>query len=85
MMLANVMVMFVTANMMNSTSYNLSFEDMNITSKKLPIILFVKRSFNWLASKTSFSTSIPSDKKVKDEFNYYAPYSCREFIIVLSL
>ncbi|KAG5630981.1 hypothetical protein H5410_002698 [Solanum commersonii] len=30
------------------------------------------------ASKTSSSTSIPSDKKVKDEFNYYAPYSLSE-------
>jgi len=27
------------------------------------------------ASKTSSSTSIPSTKKVKDEFNYSAPYS----------
>ncbi|KAG5616159.1 hypothetical protein H5410_015983 [Solanum commersonii] len=30
------------------------------------------------ASKTSSSTSIPSDKKVKDEFNYSAPYSLSE-------
>ncbi|KAG5573564.1 hypothetical protein H5410_063330 [Solanum commersonii] len=30
------------------------------------------------ASKTSSSTSIPSDKKVKDEFNYFAPYSSTE-------
>ncbi|KAG5615333.1 hypothetical protein H5410_015157 [Solanum commersonii] len=30
------------------------------------------------ASKTSPSTSIPSDKKVKDEFNYSAPYSLSE-------
>ncbi|KAG5615445.1 hypothetical protein H5410_015269 [Solanum commersonii] len=29
-------------------------------------------------SKTSSSTSIPSDKKVKDEFNYSAPYSLSE-------
>ncbi|KAG5602713.1 hypothetical protein H5410_034083 [Solanum commersonii] len=28
-----------------------------------------------LAGKTSSSTSIPSDKKVKDDFNYSAPYS----------
>ncbi|KAG5622157.1 hypothetical protein H5410_007375 [Solanum commersonii] len=30
------------------------------------------------ASKTSSSTSIPSDKKVKDKFNYSAPYSLSE-------
>ncbi|KAG5599099.1 hypothetical protein H5410_030469, partial [Solanum commersonii] len=30
------------------------------------------------ASKTRSSTSIPSDKKVKDEFNYSAPYSLSE-------
>ncbi|KAG5584356.1 hypothetical protein H5410_044790 [Solanum commersonii] len=30
------------------------------------------------ASKTSSSTNIPSDKKVKDEFNYSAPYSLSE-------
>ncbi|WMV29779.1 hypothetical protein MTR67_023164 [Solanum verrucosum] len=30
------------------------------------------------ASKTSSSTSIPSDKKVKDDFNYFAPYSLSE-------
>ncbi|KAG5615330.1 hypothetical protein H5410_015154 [Solanum commersonii] len=30
------------------------------------------------ASKTSPSTSIPSDKKVKDEFNYSTPYSLSE-------
>ncbi|KAG5599376.1 hypothetical protein H5410_030746 [Solanum commersonii] len=31
-----------------------------------------------VVSKTSSSTSIPSDKKVKDEFNYSAPYSLYE-------
>ncbi|KAG5615566.1 hypothetical protein H5410_015390 [Solanum commersonii] len=31
-----------------------------------------------VASKTGSSTSIPSDKKVKDEFNYSAPYSLSE-------
>ncbi|KAG5596139.1 hypothetical protein H5410_037371 [Solanum commersonii] len=30
------------------------------------------------ASKTSSSTSIPSDKKVKNEFNYFVPYSLSE-------
>ncbi|KAG5580029.1 hypothetical protein H5410_050656 [Solanum commersonii] len=30
------------------------------------------------AGKTSSSTSIPSDKKVKDDFNYSAPYSLSE-------
>ncbi|WMV57966.1 hypothetical protein MTR67_051351 [Solanum verrucosum] len=30
------------------------------------------------ASKTSSSTSIPSDRKVKDEFNYSTPYSLSE-------
>ncbi|KAG5608487.1 hypothetical protein H5410_019768 [Solanum commersonii] len=36
------------------------------------------------ASKTSSSTSIPSDKKVKDEFNYSAPYSLSEVYYRLS-
>ncbi|KAG5630153.1 hypothetical protein H5410_001870 [Solanum commersonii] len=30
------------------------------------------------AGKTSSSSNIPNDKKVKDEFNYYAPYSLSE-------
>lgn len=38
----------------------------------------MKRSFNWLLVKTNSSSSIPNDKKVKDEFNYSAPYSLSE-------
>ncbi|KAG5616789.1 hypothetical protein H5410_016613, partial [Solanum commersonii] len=48
------------------------FEDMNMFTITADNIIQLT------ASKTSFSTSIPSDKKVKDEFNYFAPYSLSE-------
>ncbi|KAG5571696.1 hypothetical protein H5410_061462 [Solanum commersonii] len=61
------------------------FEDMNmftITADNVIELLkevidntLVEKIIQLAASKTSSSTSIPSDKKVKYEFNYSAPYS----------
>ncbi|KAG5621626.1 hypothetical protein H5410_006844 [Solanum commersonii] len=87
MMLANVMVILVTANMMNFTSCNLS-QDMNmftITADNVIELLkevtdntLREKIIQLVIGKTSSSTSIPSDKKVKDDFNYSAPYSLSE-------
>ncbi|KAG5597004.1 hypothetical protein H5410_038236 [Solanum commersonii] len=49
------------------------FENMNIYDNTLR-----EKIIQLAVSKTSSSTSIPSDKKVKDEFNYSAPYSLSE-------
>ncbi|KAG5607659.1 hypothetical protein H5410_029151 [Solanum commersonii] len=64
------------------------FEDMNmftITADNVIELLkevtdntLRKKIIQLAASKTSCSTSIPSDKKVKDDFNYSAPYSLSE-------
>ncbi|KAG5590215.1 hypothetical protein H5410_040729 [Solanum commersonii] len=67
---------------------NVMLEDMNtftITADNVIEILkevtdntLREKIIQLAASKTSSSTSIPSDKKVKDEFNYSAPYSLSE-------
>ncbi|KAG5591282.1 hypothetical protein H5410_041796 [Solanum commersonii] len=64
------------------------FEDMNmftITADNVIELLkevidntICEKIIQLATSKTSSSTSIPSDKKVKDEFNYFAPYSLSE-------
>ncbi|KAG5627163.1 hypothetical protein H5410_012381 [Solanum commersonii] len=64
------------------------FEDMNmftITADNVIELLkevtdntLREKIIQLVASKTSSSTNIPSDKKVKDEFNYSAPYSLSE-------
>ncbi|KAG5589386.1 hypothetical protein H5410_039900 [Solanum commersonii] len=64
------------------------FEDMNkftITANNVIELLkevtdntLREKIIQLAASKTSSSTNIPSDKKVKDEFNYSAPYSLFE-------
>ncbi|KAG5612058.1 hypothetical protein H5410_023339 [Solanum commersonii] len=64
------------------------FEDMNmftITADNLIELLkevtnntLREKIIQLAASKTGTSTSIPSDKKVKDEFNYFAPYFLSE-------
>ncbi|KAG5631085.1 hypothetical protein H5410_002802 [Solanum commersonii] len=64
------------------------FEDMNmftITADNVIELLkevtdntLREKIIHLAASKTSSSTSIPSDKKVKDEFNYFVPYSLSE-------
>ncbi|WMV26068.1 hypothetical protein MTR67_019453 [Solanum verrucosum] len=64
------------------------FEDMNmftITANNVTELLkevtdntLREKIIQLAASKTSSSPSIPSDKKVKDEFNYSAPYSLSE-------
>ncbi|KAG5596053.1 hypothetical protein H5410_037285 [Solanum commersonii] len=64
------------------------FEDMNmftITADNVIEILkevtdntLREKIIQLAASKTSSSTSIPSDKKAKDEFKYSAPYSLSE-------
>ncbi|KAG5629997.1 hypothetical protein H5410_001714 [Solanum commersonii] len=64
------------------------FEDMNMFTitadnviellKEVTDITLREKIIQLAASKTSSSTSIPSDKKVKDEFNYSAPYSLSE-------
>ncbi|KAG5616758.1 hypothetical protein H5410_016582 [Solanum commersonii] len=64
------------------------FEDMNMftitTDNVIELLKEVtdnslrEKIIQLVVSKTRFSTSIPSDKKVKDEFNYSAPYSLSE-------
>ncbi|KAG5598672.1 hypothetical protein H5410_030042 [Solanum commersonii] len=64
------------------------FEDMNMFTittnnviehlKKVTDNTLREKIIQLSASKTSSSTSIPRDKKVKDEFNYSAPYSLSE-------
>ncbi|KAG5630256.1 hypothetical protein H5410_001973 [Solanum commersonii] len=64
------------------------FEDMNMftitTDNVIELLKEVtdntlrEKIIQLAASKTSSSTSIPSDKMVKDEFNYSAPYSLSE-------
>ncbi|KAG5579995.1 hypothetical protein H5410_050622 [Solanum commersonii] len=46
--------------------------------KELTDNTFHEKIIQLAASKTSYSTSIPIDKKGKDEFNYSAPYSLSE-------
>ncbi|WMV13414.1 hypothetical protein MTR67_006799 [Solanum verrucosum] len=64
------------------------FEDMNMVTitvdnviellKEVTDNTLCEKIIQLAASKTSSSTSIPNDKKVKDEFNYYDPYSLSE-------
>ncbi|KAG5579998.1 hypothetical protein H5410_050625 [Solanum commersonii] len=64
------------------------FEDMNMFTitadnviehlKEVTDNTFREKIIQLIASKTSSSTSIPCDKRVKDEFNYSAPYSLYE-------
>ncbi|KAG5616195.1 hypothetical protein H5410_016019 [Solanum commersonii] len=64
------------------------FEDMNMLTitadnviellKEVTDNTLREKIIQLAASKTGTSTSIPSDKKVKDEFNYSAPYSLSE-------
>uniref|UniRef100_M1DKJ5 Uncharacterized protein n=1 Tax=Solanum tuberosum TaxID=4113 RepID=M1DKJ5_SOLTU len=61
------------------------FEDMNMFTNTADNVIellkevtdntLCEKIIQLAASKTSSSTSIPNDKKVKDEFNYSAPYS----------